>query len=60
MADTDHSEINRAIREAAGYRSEGNAVRIVVTTDGHEVPEDQMFPWERIDVNAMVRRGLIP
>ena len=40
--------MNRLIREAAGYRSEESGERLVVTTDGYEVTEDELFPWERV------------
>ena len=50
--------MNRLIREAAGYRSEESGERLVVTTDGYEVTEDELFPWERVDHGTMMNRAI--
>jgi hypothetical protein len=57
MSDRDE-EINQAIRAAAGRLSpEQDADVLVVTTDGEVVRKGDLFSWERIDFNAMIRRA---
>jgi hypothetical protein len=57
MTDRDQ-EINQAIRAAAGRLAPGeDQDTLVVTEDGEVVRKEDLFSWERIDFNAMIRRA---